>query len=336
MKNVSIITNVHEINFAEWSDFVIRHSRGNIFQMPQMYSVYKQTPNYEPHIIAAYNESHEITGIMLFIILAEKGLLKKIFSKRAIVHGGPIVIESDKFVYNAILVEFNKIVSQKVIYAQIRNLYFQLDNCEQFRLNGFIYESHLNFLIKLDTPDNIYNRIGKGRLKQIKKAEKNKLCVRVYRDEIPDALINKGYSIIQEVYKNAKLPLTDVDIIKASRNEGILIVFAVYDENTLIGCRFALAYKDYLYGWYAGSRRTYYNKYPNDILIWETLKWACENGFKIFDYGGAGSPNKPYGVRDFKSQMGGQLVDFGRYEQIYNKTMFRIGKLGYRILQLMT
>lgn len=330
---VRICSDITGINQSEWSDFIGKHPKGNVFQTPQMYAAYKQTPNNEPHIIAAYNDKQEIVGIMLFVIISESGFLKKTFSKRAIVQGGPIVADDDKSVYDSILVEFNKIVSHKVIYAQIRNLYFQLGNCDRFRENGFVYEPHLNFLIKLDSPENIRSRIGKGRIKQIKKAEKNGLSVKVFRDA-SDALIYEGYNVICEVYKNAKLPLADVEIIKAARDNGLLLMFAVYDGDELAGCRFALVHNDYLYGWYAGSHRAYYNKYPNDILIWETLKWACENGFRTFDYGGAGSPNKPYGVRDFKSQMGGNLVDFGRYEQIYSMTKFRIGKLGYRILQL--
>ena len=65
----------------------------------------------------------------------------------------------------------------------------------------------------------------------------------------------------------------------------------------------------------------------------ETLRWACENGFRVFDYGGAGSPNKPYGVRLFKSQMGGELVEYGRYEKVHKPLLMKIAKLGFSILR---
>ena len=70
---------------------------------------------------------------------------------------------------------------------------------------------------------------------------------------------------------------------------------------------------------------------PNDILIWETLRWACANGYKVFDYVGAGNPNKPYGVREFKKQMGGELVDYGRYEKVYHPLKMKIATVGYTL-----
>ena len=101
------------------------------------------------------------------------------------------------------------------------------------------------------------------------------------------------------------------------------------------GCRFGLLYRDSIYGWYAGSYSQYYSLFPNDILIWETLRWGIKKGYKTFDYGGAGEPNKPYGVRGFKQQMGGTLVNFGRYEKIHRPFMYKIGVLGMKILKML-
>ena len=34
-------------------------------------------------------------------------------------------------------------------------------------------------------------------------------------------------------------------------------------------------------------------------------------------FGGAGKPDKPYGVRDYKLKFGGQLVNWGRFEKVH-------------------
>ena len=73
--------------------------------------------------------------------------------------------------------------------------------------------------------------------------------------------------------------------------------------------------------------------FPNDILIWETLKWGLKHNYKTFDYGGAGEPNKKYGVRAFKQQMGGKLVNYGRYEKIHKTIFYYIGSIGLKLLK---
>ena len=47
---------------------------------------------------------------------------------------------------------------------------------------------------------------------------------------------------------------------------------------------------------------------------------------------GAGKPNEDYGVRDFKLQFGGELVEHGRYNNIFNPSLYKIGLLGIKIM----
>lgn len=48
---------------------------------------------------------------------------------------------------------------------------------------------------------------------------------------------------------------------------------------------------------------------------------------------GAGEPGVPYGVRDFKAEFGGQLVEHGRFIHICKPMLYRIGKLGVKFLK---
>ena len=91
----------------------------------------------------------------------------------------------------------------------------------------------------------------------------------------------------------------------------------------------ALIYNDCVYDLYAGSKKEHYKNYPNDLIPWEVFKWGRKNGYSIFDFGGAGKPDVPYGVRDYKKKFGGEFVNFGRFENIHSKNLFKISKLGY-------
>ena len=201
-------------------------------------------------------------------------------------------------------------------------------------MNGYYLKSHLNYLINTGIgEDTVWKNIHKSRRKRIKKAINNGLKVDVLEKDIEEKYINIGYGIIQHVYKKARLPLANYGLFECAVKNNIIILYIVKHKEQIIGCRFALKYKNQIYGWYAGSRSEYYNLSPNDLLIWDTLKWGMKNGYKLFDYGGAGDPNKPYGVRKFKSQAGGMLVNYGRYEKVHQPIMFEIAKVGFKLWQ---
>jgi CelD/BcsL family acetyltransferase involved in cellulose biosynthesis len=51
---------------------------------------------------------------------------------------------------------------------------------------------------------------------------------------------------------------------------------------------------------YNASRPEFWRERPNHALIWHAMEWACENGFRTFDFGLTHFPN--HGLREFKSR----------------------------------
>lgn len=85
-----------------------------------------------------------------------------------------------------------------------------------------------------------------------------------------------------------------------------------------------------IYDYYAGSLSSEYDKHPNDIIPWEIFKYYQKGGYLQFDFGGAGKPNIPYGVRDYKLKFGGELVNHGRYLFIHQQIFFLLLKLALK------
>lgn len=324
----------NSIDRQAWKTFVETHPKGNVFQTPQMFDVYQQTPGYLQQVIAL-EQDKQMVGLMMWVVMREKGV-KARFSARSIIQGAPLAKDDKPEYIIAMLEAYEKLRDKGVIYTQVRNHFEMLTVNDAFQQCGYRFESHLNFIITLDNEEDVWNRIGKGRIKQIKKAQKNGLYVDVYEPgQITDELIAQGYEVIRSVYQRAGLPLTDLAQIQATNEQKLLVMFVVRNaEGEMLGCRFGLLYRDSIYGWYAGSYSQYYSLFPNDILIWETLRWGICKGYKTFDYGGAGEPNKPYGVRAFKQQMGGTLVNFGRYEKIHRPALFKIGVMGIKMMRI--
>lgn len=324
------------INKQEWLKFVIDHSKGNIFQLPYMFNIYKSTENYNPFVLTLYDDNNQMIGVLMGTTISYSGI-NSVFTSRNVIYGGPIVRNNDQNLINYILDYYNSNESRNILYTEIRNLYEQINENDGYQASSFKFKSHLNFLIDLSlTKEELWVKINRSRRKHIRKAEK--LGVSFSEIDIGNKeKIFKGYSIIQDVYHRAKLPSPKMEMFinaaNGSDNYSKLKMFSVNYEGDIIGVRFALLFRNYIYGWYAGSYSKFYKLSPNELLAWKTLEWGHDNGYKTFDYGGAGKPNIPYGVRDFKSKFGGKLVNFGRYEHIHKPLTMNIAKVVFKLKQ---
>jgi serine/alanine adding enzyme len=322
---------VHELDHQEWSEFVQRHPQGNIFQTPEVYEVYKRTKYYEPCVIGAISDAGQILAVLLAVIQREYGNHLGDLTERSIIWGGPLVKGDDADILAFILHEYENDVGSLAIYTQIRNLGDISVNRNVFESAGYAYEEHLNIVVDLSkSEDLLWKEVHSKRRNEIRRAQKEGTYVREL-DKLPE--IEEMYDILDEVYHYAKLPFVDKSIFIAAfeilRPIGLCRYFGAFNKGTLVGTMCLLTYKQHLYDWYAGSRREYLNKYPNDLLPWEVFKWGRQNSYRIFDFGGAGKPDKDYGVRDYKRKFGGELVNFGRFQKVHKPMTYLLAKAGY-------
>ena len=82
-----------------------------------------------------------------------------------------------------------------------------------------------------------------------------------------------------------------------------------------------------------GLDEDFRDQYPSIIATWAALEYAASNGIPFFDFMGAGRKDQDYGVREFKSRFGGELVENGRYIKINKKQLYKTGEAGLRIMK---
>ena len=320
----------------EWETFVSEHPRGNVFQTPQMFDVYSETQNYEPVLLVVVNGKAEIQATLLAVIMKEhRGLLGK-FSARSIIWGGPLVKDGELAVLDFILKEYDKVIGPKAIYTQFRNLWDVEKEIQMFDANNYRFEDHLDIILDLSkSEDQLWKEVHSERRNEIRRASRE--GVEFHVQDSPKAL-QECYSILVEVYNRASLPLPTLQffqsLYKYLDGDPGLRIFTATNKDKIIGCMLVLSYKNVLYDFYAGSYKEYYRKYPNDLIPWRAFLWAKENMFSVFDFGGAGKPNIPYGVRDYKLKFGGELVNWGRYEKLHKPALMRIGKFGLKLMKV--
>lgn len=330
--NLKIVTNADAIDRKEWERFVHDHPQGNVFQTPQMHAAYSAAKNYKPIVLACY-DGDSLAGILLAVVQKEyKGLLGKL-SARSIIWGGPLVKNNDGHVLEAIMKEYERGIKKHAIYTQVRNIFAAGWAKNDLAKLGYVYEDHLNILIDLGkSEEQLWKDVHSKRKNEIRRAEKEGTSFSVSTNV--DSL-EKCWPILNSVYQRARLPLPDISLFKGlletKDGSSYLKIFAAQNNGKIIGTLLALCWRDRVLNWYAGAYQENLSKYPNDLLPWEAMLWAKRNSCKTFDFGGAGKPGVPYGVRDFKMKFGGESVNFGRFQKIHRPILMKIASTGFRV-----
>jgi len=324
-----------QISFKEWDEFVRTHPRGNIFQTRSLFDLYSATENYHPVITTLTNsKTGGVDGILSGVVISEMRGIASQFSSHAVVQGGPLTVDEDKANLAKHLVqEFDKKVRRKAIYSEIRNMW------EVAHLNGYLnlysFEDHLDFLIDLEqTIDSLWSGLSKSRKKNINKAEELGINI----EEMTDSGgIDSFYYLVKETYNDVGIPCPPRSLFANAFSQlvpnGYAKFFLAFHSNECIGGRVVLTYNGMIYDWYAGASKSAKSYNPNDHLVWHILKWGIDNGYSIFDFGGAGDPNKPYGPREFKRRFGGKMVNYGRYVRVYSPVKMKLAKSGLKMYQ---
>ena len=309
---------------------MISHPEGNYFQSKFLFDFYNTIKNHSPfYIIILYD--NQIVGILLGVIKIESGVIKKHFSKRCIIEGGPLTIDDAKVIH-LILKQIDKYIATEVIYTEFRNLFDQKDSTNIFNDFSWNYKPHLNYLVKTDSIEQVKKRFSRSKKGQLNKSLKNGACI-VKPDDERD--IFEFYSILNKLYRyKIKKPLPDYNFFRdLYLNHYSCKYFLVKYQDKIVGGILAPIYKNTIFEWYiCGLDGEFKNIYPSVLATWAPIQYALNNNLKYFDFFGAGAPNRDYGVREFKSKFGGDLVENGRFEKIHKPLYYKIGQVGLKIL----
>jgi len=259
------------------------------------------------------------------------------FTTRNLAYGSVLCVpgvegeEALKTLLNAYTFE----VAGKPLFTELRNLSDMSNIQPILQDQGFTFEPHLNFLIDLQRPlDEIKRSMDRNVMANVRKAHRMGVVIEeiISPDRLPAA-----YAVLEQVYKRIQVPLAPLSLFQSAFNilyphQMIKILVARVDDN-YVGTAIRLLYKDVIFAWYAGALRDYSNYKAHDLLNWHIIEWGAKNGFKTFDFGGAGKPGEDYGPRLFKQKFGGNLVNYGRNTYIHAPVRLKISRIGYSLFR---
>ena len=256
------------------------------FQSPRFFHVCGSSGKLTPYYVIA-RQNLTLAGILLYYKQAQIALpVASFLSSRTIMWGGPIARNNTPEIVDGLL-RFHRDTGPETMYTQVRNLVDTSAYKDLFAQHGFQYSDHLTIIIDLTRSETeLWRDVSTKRRNQIRRAQKEG-CVVEQQHSLP--ALKASYSILQEVYQRAGLPLPDFSHFESLHQQADarsgLRLFTVSWQGELIGCMLCLAHGNWLFDYYAGAYSKHYKKYPNDLLPWWVLtmgkrEWVYQLRFR--------------------------------------------------------
>jgi lipid II:glycine glycyltransferase (peptidoglycan interpeptide bridge formation enzyme) len=320
-----------------WDDYAERNASVNIFHTRQFADCFAGSSRYVPHTFFLQEDGRTVAAM----VSLQTKILPRFpsLASRAVVFGGISIADeaTPRFVnknIGSLLEAYDNSIRNQTLFTEIRNMDDQTRRILAVTRSGYKFAPHLNFLVDLSAgTEVIWDGFSSDQRRSIKRPEKAGVIVR----EMSEPQLDVFHALVTRIYERAHVPFFPVSTFEAawrrlSPLRQLRITFAEHDGK-VVAARAALLYHGRVFDWFAGSSEEGEKLNANALLVWEMMKWGSENGYVLFDFGGAGDPNTEYNVREFKSRFQGETVNYGRFVRVYSRPRYQLGYRAYGVLR---
>jgi serine/alanine adding enzyme len=326
---------VHSLEGTTWRRYVDEHPHGNVFHTPEMFQVFARAKGFEPTLWAAVDRTEGPLALLLPVqVTLLDGPMRR-FTTRSVAYGSVLCAPDPegREALGMLLQTYGQEVDRSVLFTELRNLSDLGSVQTVLEQHRFLYEDHLNYLVDLNRPpEAVLQGFGRRTRKKIRRALRQGE-VRIEDVHGPEG-VALCYELFEKSYAAAQVPLADRSLFESAFDllypSGMVRFLLAWIDDDCIAGSADLVFKDTIYGWYGGVDRCSSSYVPSELLMWHIVRWGAENGYRLYDFGGAGKPDEEYGVRDFKAKFGGELVCFGRNTYVHAPGRLALSKVGYK------
>lgn len=176
------------------------------------------------------------------------------------------------------------------------------EDCRVFKWRGYTVEPRYTYNIDLEVGvDTVWKNFNRSLRYYIEKARKAGIVISDGNKDdsfyIHDLLKERNRATLSKEYLS--------EIYEIFFPDNIKIFIAMADSKRLSGI-ITLIYKDKVSFWMGAPKSSYMGLSPNELVLWESIKWASEHGFKTYEIVGADE----YSLFPFKRKFNGKITPY--------------------------
>lgn len=315
-----------QIDGDQWGQLARESSTATWWQTKEAYQLFSSLPDYRVEVVGVADED-ALCGVAVIIRPQARTRVGQWLSRRAVIMGGVMVSDtiSDE-VYRRLMAAIKEQTSD-VIYVEIRNL------CDHSAWRGVVaqdgwqYMPHLNIRIDTSNAQAAISRIGKSKRRRIESSVQK--GVRVVEHPTM-AQVREYYDVLRDLYiQRVHKPLPSWGTWERLYASDMCRYILIEHEGRIIGGSVCVLWEGkVMYEWYACGRDDQRRVIsPASLTKYAEIQLAERLGIAQLDLMGAGRPDEKYGVRDFKAEFGGEMVEYGRYVYAHCPMVYKIGTM---------
>src|SRR5208337_322183 len=263
----------------------------------------------KPHyIMATYDE--KICGVLPLVETKSRLFGHALISVPFGVYGG--IIADDPEVYDALRNSAETLANAiGVDYLELRNNRYPCCRDTDRTVEGpnsFHNSNDSNWLSKdlyvtfqkpiLGTVDENFGAIPRKQRRMVRQGIGHGLSSRVLGIEGVEGF----YSVYSRNVRDLGSPVYPLSFFKAlMKNFKDSFILSVWKDDKMVAGVLTFVFRDTLMPYYGGGLREYFKYDINDFMYWELMKYGCEKGYSVFDFGRS---KKDTGSYHFKRHWG--------------------------------
>jgi len=158
-----------------------------------------------------------------------------------------------------------------------------------------------------ETIDKNFDAIPRKQRRMIRQGMKNDLNSKT--GGIKD--LEEFYSIYARNVRDLGSPVYPLAFFKAlMENFNDSFILSIWKNEKMVAGVLTFVFKDIVMPYYGGGLREYFDYAINDFMYWELMKYGCEKGYNVFDFGRS---KKDTGSYHFKRHWGFEPTDLNYY-----------------------
>jgi serine/alanine adding enzyme len=272
-----VISLFTEKDRERWNNFVMSSGNSSCYHLTGWKNVIERSFRHKSYYLLAEDMENKVRGILPLVQLKSALFGNFIISLPYFNYGG--ICSDNEDISNLLLTEAAAIASEKYVeHIELRHAHLIS--------NGLpVKTSKISMRLELpQKAEELFNSFSSKLRSQIKRPEKAGMYVKSGREEELESF----YDVFSTNMRDLGTPVYSKEFFKYILEEfpETTRINTVYEKmGNPVASGFLVGFKEILEIPWASSLRSYNQYSPNMLLYWNALKFACENGYRVFDFG---------------------------------------------------